>query len=228
MISTAKLWERLQALSKSGTSGYFTQDEFNSNLYSAQYSVLSVCCDNYENNSKVSDYLINHIKEVSVTTVTGGRLYADMETSLPDYYRSLALNYISGGVENPSIKIAVNEEGMYLTSAVRKPDLSKGRTLYVIKGGSPVVLPKQSGLSMNFTYCAKPEEAKIVFTTAEDEDNDYLVIDGAETIDINFPEGLFNLFVYYMLEAMGIEQKENLLLEYSQLGLNRTTITDLK
>lgn len=228
MISVEKLWDRLVALSKSGTSGYFTQEEFNSNLYSVQYAILSVLCDNYENNQKVSDWLVNHIESLSGTTTITGLLFATgFKTNLPTYYRGLSMEYVNSPDEYPSYKITVNSIGMSKTSAIRKPNISKGRTLWYMMNDNIQMLPK---VAMGYTliYCKKPLEAKIGFTTASDADNDYLVINPATTTNIDFPEGLFNLFVYYMLESMGIQQREQITQEYSQLGINRTIQTDLK
>lgn len=227
MISVEKLWYRLVSLGKSGTSGYFTAEEFNSNIYSVQYTILSLLCDNYENNQKVSDALSRHIKPLTGTTQANGKLFVtDLKTNLANYYRALALVYNSDK-EYPSYKIRVNEIAMYETSSIRKPNLTKKRTLWCMDSDNLQMLPKQA-LPYKLYYCIKPLEAKIAFTTATDADNDYLVIDAANTINIDFPEGLFNLFVYYMLEAMGVEQKENILSAYSQLGINRTVQTDLK
>lgn len=228
MIDVKKLWDRLVALGKSGTSGYFTQDEFNSNLYSVQYAILSLLCDNYENNQKVSDYLVNHIESLSGTTTSTGLLFpTGFKTNLPTYYRGLAMIYVSTTTEYESYKIRVNEVGMYQRSPIRKANMDKGRTLWYMLEDNIQMLPK---VAMEYTlmYCKKPLEAKIGFTTAEDADNDYLVVNPATTTDIDFPEGLFNLFVYYMLESMGIEQKENLIQSYAELGINRTIQTDLK
>lgn len=227
MISVEKLWYRLVSLGKSGTSGYFTAEEFNSNLYSVQYAILSLFCDNYENNQKVSDALSRHIKPLTGTTQANGKLFAtDLKTNLANYYRALALVYNSDK-EYPSYKIRVNEIAMYETSSIRKSNITKKRTLWCMDSDNIQMLPKQA-LPYKLYYCIKPLEAKIAFTTAADADNDYLVIDAANTVNIDFPEGLFNLFVYYMLESMGVEQKENLISAYSQLGINRTVQTDLK
>jgi len=227
MILVKTLWDRLKVLTKAGTSGYFTAEEFNSNLYSVQYTVLSILCDNYENSQKVSDALINHIKTYTGSTTAAGKMFAvSIEQSLSNYYRTLALNF-SGSELSPSKKIAVNEVGMYSTSPIRKADLTKNRTLYYFVDNNIQTLPKQS-LPFSFIYCVKPALAKIAFTTAEDEDNDYLVVDNTNTVNIDFPEGLFNLFAYLMLESMGIEQKESLASEYAQLGINRTIQTDIK
>lgn len=229
MIGVYNLWNRLRTLTKTGTSGYFTADEFNSNLYAVQYAILSLLCDNYENNQKVSDALINHVTDFSGTTLTGGVISNDtLIEDYPDYYRTLAVYFVSDSGETACRKIGINEVGMYESSPIRKANKEAGIIQYVFMRGSIFFLPRIAGIDYTVVYCKKPTEAKIVFTTAEDEDNDYLVVDEDETVDIDFPEGLFNLFVYYMLESMGIEQKESLMQEYSQLGINRTTITDLK
>jgi len=230
MIKVETLWERLSVLTKTGTSGYFTAAEFNSNLYSVQYAILSLLCDNYENNQKVTDALINHIISEAVVSTTGGKLFASsiIET-YEDYYRTLAINYRPNvNEEYAAHKITVNAIGMTLSSPIRKPNLTKNKTLYYFTDGNITMLPKQSNIPVNFIYCKKPSEAKIAFTTAEDDDNDYLVLDIENTIDIEFPEGLFNLFVYFMLESMGIEQRENLAQSFSELAINRTVQTDVK
>jgi len=229
MISVKRLWDRLSALTKTGTSGYFTAEEFNSNLYSVQYTVLAVGADEYENTQKVTDALINHIKVYEGITKAGGKLFnTDILTDVEDYYRTLAVTYKTETDEFPSKKISVGEVRMYITSPIRRPNLSKGRTLYYFTDSNIFLLPRSPDLEVDLTYLRKPTEALIVFTTEEDEDNDYLVVDEENTIDIDFPEGLFNLFVYLMLESMGIEQKEGLASSYAELGINRTIQTDLK
>lgn len=231
MIEQERLWNRLKTLTKTGTSGYFTQGDYNSNLYSVQYAILGLLCDNYENNQKVSDALIYHIKETSaISSLANGYLSSTtLIDDYPDYYRTLALKYVNEDDEEwPAKKISINEEAMYMTSPIRKADTAKNRTLYMFKQYNVQTIPKTAGNDYVLVYCARPADAQIAFTTAEDDDNDYLVIDPANTTNIQFPEGLFNLFVYYMLESMGIEQREELASEYSQLGINRTTLTDIK
>lgn len=228
MITAKSLYDRMNTLTTSGTSGFFTADDFNSNIYSVQYAVHGILNDNYENNQKVSDALRNHTVEINGTTVAGGKLFAtNLDTNLEDYYRILSLNYVSGSNTYPSIKINANEVGTTLSSPIRKPNKTAGRTLFYEVEDNIIMLPKDAGMPYNMIYCRKPSLAKIAFTTESDEDNDYLVIDDANTIDLEYPESLFNLFAYLMLESMGIEMKEQLAQEYSQLGINRTIQTDV-
>lgn len=228
MISISKLIDSVNQLAKNGTSGYTTEKEWNDAIYSLQYEVLSILCDNYENNQKVSDYLINHIRINEITANTNGHLEIDLYSSGSDledggYYRTLSI--LLNGIY-PATKVNINEVGMYLTSPIRKFDIAKNRVGYYFAEGDIMMLPKES-MSVTHFYCKKPDLAKIAYTEVSDEDNDYLTVDELETIDIDFPEGLFNLFLYLLLEKLGIEMKEQLLTEYSQLGLSRTIKTDV-
>lgn len=228
MISTADLLAYVEQLAKNGTAGYSTEEEKNKAIYSVQYEVLSILCDNYENNQKVSDWLINHVRFDEITTNDNGSLGLDLYGSGSDvgdgsYYRTLSIlldgTYICR-------KVNINSIGAYKTSPIRKPDITKNRALYYFAEGDIFMLPSQS-MNVTHYYCKNPDIAKIAYTESEDGDGDYLVVDELETIDIDFPEGLFNLFAYLMLEKLGIEMKEQLLSQYSQLGLTRTIKTDV-
>ena len=221
MIDVTKLIEYVEQLSKQGTAGFTTQDEKNNIIYSVQYEVLSILCDNYENNQKVSDALVNHVTRIDLTTSDTGELV--IEDEVEDYYRLLAVLYQG---TYPSTKIGTNEKGMYLTSPIRKPDLNKNKTVYYQAGGSINVLPEQA-MEMELIYCRKPTEALIVYESISGDEDDYLVVDEDETVNLDFPEGLFNLFVYSILEKLGIETKESLALEYSNLGIQRTLKSEI-
>lgn len=223
MISVESLWNRLAVLTKDGTSGYTTEDEFNSDLYAVRFQVLSMLCDNYQNNNKTSNWLINHIQTVSLTTIAGGVL------ELPqNYYRDLALLYPNSGIDHETYDLNSNSIGLTNTSPIRRMDVSKKRIGYSYNNEGILIHPNQASIPIKLIYCRQPDEAKIAFNTASTGEDDYVTIDAANTDDLDFPEGLFNLFVYSMLEYRGIEQKETLQLEYSQLGLNREIINEIK
>lgn len=228
MISTKLLYERLGILTKSGTSGYFTQEDFNSNLYSVTYAILATLCDNYEKNQKVTDYLVNHITLYSSTTEANGFLFdSSITETLEDYYRTLSVHYKGSTQTYSSQKSTIGELGMYLSSPIRRPNKTKGQTIYCFVDGNIKMYPNEA-TDFDLYYCRKPVVGELVLEDVSDEENDYTVVDEVNTVDIDFPEGLFNLFVYFMLESMGIEQKENLAMEFSQLGIERTVITDIK
>lgn len=230
MIDIVKLIERVDQLAKASTSGYATQEEKNSDIYAVQYEVLSILCDSYENNQKVSDALINHVRFADITTDANGVVgfgSSGSDDTVSDYYRLLSINLgFTGGVQYPATKVNINEIGMYKTSPIRKMVLADNRVGYYLADGDIIMLPETT-MDICLIYCKKPELAQIVYTTDEDDDNDYLVVDEGETIDIDFPEGLFNLFAYLLLEKRGVEMKDALSMEFSQLGIQRTLKTDV-
>lgn len=233
MISTARVIETRNQLAKSGTSGYTTEDEDNADLYAVQYEILGLLCDNYENNQKVSDALINHVRTLQIDTdITGvititdsgaGASQSDGEYGLDDYYRTLTVLY--DGLY-PTTKINTNEIGMYQTSPIRRFDTAKNRAGYYFADGSINMLPAEA-MEVTLIYCRKPTDAIIAYTSESDDDNDYQTIDEADTVDIEFPESLFNLFVYKMVERLGISMKEQVLFEYAQLGITKETKTEI-
>ncbi len=221
MISTSKLWERVSVLTKDGTSGYTNADDFNSDLLSVTLMVQAMLCDEYQKNNKVSNWLINHIKSAELTSSSTGVL------DLPeDYYRDLAIyfNYNDQFIE--TFDLNSNSLGMTRSSPIRRMDDTKGRVGYYYEDGSIVLEPNKE-LVVKLEYCKKAVEPKIAFTVVSSADDDYISIDTANTVDTDFPEGLFNLFVYLLLEARGVEMKENLSVEYSQLGLQRQINLDI-
>ena len=231
MISTAQLIARVDQLTKDGTSGYSTQEEKNSDLFAVQYEVLGLLCDNYERNQKVSDSLINHVKFRDIVSNSNGVLGFSSSGSddyVDDYYRTLSilLGHTGSAIQYPATKVNINEIAMYKTSPIRKMVLADNRVGYYFADGEIIMLP-ETQMDVCLVYCKKPALAEIVYTSSSDEDNDYLEVDELETIDLEFPENLFNLFTYLLLEKRGIEMKDQLSQEYSQLGITRTTKIDI-
>lgn len=234
MIETFKIWERLNILTKGGTSGYTSEEDFNSDLYSVQFQVLNLLCDNYEKSQKVSDALINHIiteREISdnigkINVYNEGTANTPSDGTLSKYHRVLSVLYIDESNTYPTTKINTNEKADYLISPIRGVSLAKKRVAYYFADKSLRLLP-ETALTVDIIYCKKPALAKLKLTQASSSDSDYLTLDVGQTVNIDFPEGLFNLFVFMMLECRGIEQKENLLSQYSQLGIQRAVKTDI-
>lgn len=213
MIANAKVYQRVNQLLKSGTSGYQNMAEYNNDAWAALIDILNVLCDNYEKNEKVSDMLNKngHIISPPFSTNSAG-FYAFPN----DHYRTFNVKLTSGAMEYPVKKINTNEVAMYLTSPIRAFDASKKLYGYYMSDGGLNVLPAAVG-TFKITYCKKPIAPILVLTS---DDDDYETV-GAGTTDINLPENLFNLFCYRMLESASVEMKERLTMEYAAMGINR-------
>jgi len=231
MISNGRLWQTVNQIAKSTTSGYQSEEEWNRDLYSVQWSVISLLCDNYENNQKVSDALVNHViisdettNSFGVLPITGAGSGSDVDGN--NYYRTLAVNLVVDDVEYPATKVNINERATTQTSPIRKMRLDTHRVGYSFGENSLLLLPEDA-MNIRWYYCKKPVEATLVLTTVSTDDSDYQEVDETATTDLEFPESLFNIFTYEMLQRLGIEQKDNLITEYSQLGINYQTKTEV-
>jgi len=211
MISVVALWNQVQQTAKTGTTGYQTQDEFNRDLATAQTRICNVLCDNYDFNSKVEDALFGLLVSQYDFTSSSG-----IVPTPNDYFRLIAMWVNINGTFQLSQKVALNQVPVYITSFVRNPDITKNRTIYYYLDGYIQMLPMMA-LQTKLIYCKQPPVANIVLTPESSWNYDYIVPSAGA--DLIWSPMLFNLFVYTMLELLGIEMKDQIIYEYSQLGI---------
>jgi len=214
MIDVVKLYNRQNEVSKNGTTGYSDQDDFNDRLYVAQFEIAEILCDNYERNQKVKDALSEHVISADVSVVSG------QLTKPTDYLRGFEVWPKASGNIFPATEININEVSMYATSYVRKPDLAKKQVYYYFLNNKYNFLPGSS-FDATLVYCKKPVPATITLTESSTDNSDFLTPTGGT--NLAWPENLFNLFLYSMLEKLGMEMKDNLVYEYGLLGIQLTT-----
>lgn len=213
-----EVWQRVMDLAKTGTSGMDTQDEFNSKANSAQKVIATALMRVAEINQEASDAL-------SWLKVPSGALTTDAtgKITMPANYLGFdTAEYIANGGRWPVTKIRTNEIANTRRSPIRKPDLTTNDICIYFKSGGMYTMPEQAGLVIDFLYYKKVPDASIVLTPASDDEGD-LVVPSVGT-DFGWPMSVFNLLVYAILEQLGIELKEQLLLEYAQFGVTRDMI----
>ncbi len=105
------------------------------------------------------------------------------------------------------------------TSPIRGASEAKNIYKYFVVNGGFQLLPRAS-YPVVFTYCILPDMPVLELVS---DDNDFQVV-GPATTDIKLPENLFNLFCYKMVERAGVEMKDQISLQYSQLGINNEQI----
>lgn len=217
MIDKAKVWNRVKDLARTVTTGYDNQDEYNSKSYAAELALLEMLSDVYEHNTKASDALDWLITDASLTSDANGKL------TLPtDYVHLATIQYVSNSVKYPTTKVRTNEVAMYRTSPVRGFDVTKNDIGYYFKAGAAYTLPEQTGLTVVLTYIKKPTFSSIILTEVSTDTEDYLDLTGG--VDFGWPEQLFNIIVYLILEQLGVELKEQWLLEFAAYGIQREAI----
>lgn len=200
MIDTVKLKESVDQLAKSGTSGYQTVDEFNNNLRLVQSSVLLMFTEMYEREQVISDLLAPFV------------VNAEISNEKPAGYHRFIEAEVNG---QPCYPISRNRVSMTKSSPIRKPSAS-GQSYYYFEGDQVKFLYDEE-LEGTMTYIRKPLESALTVSYVEDEESDYETYTADQNLE--WDSSAENLFVFLLLERLGISQKDNLVIEYSKLGL---------
>lgn len=216
MISIIRFMETAYQRAKVGTSGYDSPDEFKRKVQEVQTEAIEFLSPFYETNQKVRDALGPFVKTEPFTLPSTGYL------EKPSDY----VHFIGADVEGfESYPLNVNEVAMIKRSPIRKPDAGKHLYYHYQSDDMFKFLPELP-LDIVFNYIRKPNEAQLNMVPVDDDNDDYLVpgTDDGDIVNLEWPESMFNLLLYMFLEKLGIEMKENLLVEYANLGIQKEAI----
>lgn len=221
MIDNYYIYNRIRDLSKTGTSGYQSLDQYNRDSIQVCNHVSEMLATNYEKNGAIVDALALLIKSATSDVVSDGSGIV----ALPNDFlhldsMGLVLNAKYCGFQ----KINRNEVDMIMSSSVRKFDPAKNHVGYYREDGEIKALPPQVFTITAFRYIRKPVNPVLALTNVSTGNDDYQTLDPDNTTDWEFGSSVADLIVYLMLEKLGVQMKEELLLEYSKLGIDRATI----
>lgn len=213
-----EVWQRVMDLAKTGTSGQDTQDEWNGKANSAQRILQQALLDTAEINQKSTDALSwLKIPTGSLTTDSSGKIIMPA-----GYIQMDSMELIANSTRYPVTKLRTNEIGMTRTSPIRKPNVANNNVYFYFKSGSPYIMPEQAGIVIDALYYKIVPDASITLTPVSDDDSDMVV--PTVGVDFGWPQSIFNLLVYTILEQLGVELKESMLFEYAQYGITRDMI----
>lgn len=200
MIDIVRLWETVNQLAKTETSGYQNQDEFNRDVHSVQYDIMGYSSQDSSSQSWIDIYL-PFSKSTNVVINSQG-----VGVLPTDYYRGR-----TGSIgTNPCYPKSINEKDLHISSPIRNQV-----AIYWVEDGA--LNFNKTLETCRFSYLRKPAEASIILTPVDDEDDDYLV--PSVGTNLEWTEHVFNLFVYKMLDRLGVEMKEQISREYANLGI---------
>lgn len=213
MVNTSivAIYERVSQLTKSGTSGYIDQDEFNGMIDAKQKSLLSMLIDVEGENKKAAE-LINWLKSSADLAADANGLL-----TLPDDYfwvRSVSLKV--GALLYPAQRLLDDQIEMTRTSPIRKPVLSNNEVNWYFSGGTISMMPEVA-MTTRLRYYMEPPVASITLTESGDTDGDYLT--PTEDVAFGWPDSAFNLLTYMVLMDYGVEMKEQEIFEFAQYGI---------
>lgn len=218
MVSFKRVYERMGEFAKTGTSGYDDQDAINNRAYSVNLMLAEIMSENYEKNQKATDAVADLVE----IELTSSDIYGQVEKN-EEYLHLATVHLIKDEEIYLTRKLAVNAVAATLASSVRKPDYANNEVCYSFQERIIQMYPKME-MDLEVIYIRKPNTPFIALTPVDSENSDFLVVDEGNTVDFEWPESMFNLIVYMMLDQLGIEMKEQLLFEYATFGISRDTV----
>lgn len=211
-ISVVSLYNYLSSMQRTGSSGYQTEDDFNTNISAVTKEIFRTLLPYYAKDEQIQ-YLLNHLIV---------RSNVDIQSSpIPfpsDYAKYVDTHTGTGKIIYPR---NINEKEVILSSPIDNPTIKSSEYYCFFEGRSISYLPEGIGQA-SLIYIRYPKEGKIRFRVVETDMRDYVEAESVE--DIDFPNDMFALFSAYMLEKFGVQNRESIALEYSSLGIDRGII----
>lgn len=201
MASVVDIWRSVQGTAKKSTTGYQTKDKFNDDLALVELTILKALCELYEKEQVISDDLAPFV--VTLDPIT--------ENKPADYFRFVSAE-INGEEVYPVHRNAVS---MTKNSAIRgtvKSFYFDGNKIKFLLGGDNEMTES------SLVYIRKPEPGKIDMTYS-DQGGDYQT-PSVET-ETEWGDNVRNLMEALLLERLGIETRESVVMEASKLGIQR-------
>lgn len=171
MIPIDRVFQTVSALSRKGSTGYHSNDDFNNQIILAQTLLFGWYFEQYEKNQSVPDALIPFLEQPVLPIVAGLVAY-------PANYRhriEVQVGYTSAGATTwhscPYVKTAA--EILAAERFVRRPNVEKRRFAHTLAKGGIKVLPESFDGVVKFKYLADPPAAvrAVTVNVAQDVEN---------------------------------------------------------
>lgn len=219
MVDNYFVYNRIRDLSKTGTSGYQSLEQYNGDAKQVTNELARVLSNNYEDNGAVADALVHLLKTVNNAVVSGGGA-----VTLPEDYLHLdSMGTVIAGEKVPFNKIMRKEVDTIMSSGVRKFNVAKKNLGYYKDAGGIQLLPEQS-FPLIFRYIRKPADPVLSLVLADDGDYEIIDPNPINTKNFEFGDSVTDLIIYMMLEKLGVQMKEQIVTEYANIGIQRANI----
>lgn len=201
--SVVRLWNTLSTSAKTATSGYQTAAEFNFDLASVQTALIGLLAPLYAKNTYVQELLAPFVKSVAVS------LTKPAECA---YFLGATINNI------PAYPIQPEQAPLIASSPIRNPS-AKNPSAYWYMINNALVYIHSSTLAGTMQYIRYPLASTIVLTPTSSPNRDYVTPTAG--VELEWPELAFNLLLAMMQEKLGVEMKEDILLQISNQSLQK-------
>lgn len=221
MISIVEFVQSVYDESKQNMSGFSDVDALNGYINRAQLRMKGYFDSIAQINQKATNYLRPVTKSEIGTSDANGIL------ELPeDYDYMLSVRWNKTNITNfPAKELSAVQADVIYQIPHRAPSTAGNRVFYQFINDGILLYPEEA-IEVLMRYTAEPPEAFIVYTYSIDPDTgeDLAIPDLDECIDLVWNKNVYNLLLYMTLEEMGMAVRENILLQYAQMGIQEEKV----
>lgn len=222
-----KVYKLAQYFSNKSQSGYLTPKDFNLSLPRAFSECIMKRYNNidadkadgngYERNQKVTDDLSFLKVPEQIVFLDSSGVFNKPDDYLHMNYMSYNKAYLEDGVTQVDVKgvdiVRDNELPKFLGSHIYKKSLkNKNYIMATVREDSIRVYPNDIQ-RVNFSYLRKPVDPVWAFTMQ----NGRPVYDPVNSVDLEAPDELVNEIIMMALSYLGINLREQELIQYSEM-----------
>ena len=219
-----RVWNRVNDLAKKDQSGYNTAAEFNDRIDQVQLEIVEKIYTYLGYTQRAADILAPFIKTVLLASSNTGVVTPPSDCL---HYLSLSYQYtdpISGIRWIPCRQLDSNAVDLTAQNPVRNTNPAQNRVQYFNENNLTTICTNSSS-QVKIRYVQRPAISQIAFTAQQSSGQYYQTYDPINSIDLLWNDAAFNLIVYLMLEKLGVEIREQFLVEFAQvLGIQREMI----
>lgn len=209
-ISITELYQFISQTRRSGSSGFESDVEFNTNLALVDKEVYRTLVPFYSKDDRIQKLLSQFVTRQTLPIVNGAM-------TVPENYTKY-IDTVFGDGGKIVYPRNLNERAVIKSSPIDNPSVSSSEYFCFFDGNKVLYLPESlSTGTLVYLRVSVPGEIKYNYTEASDAD----YIDVEQVKPIEWSNELFGLFSALMLEKYGYQNRESIAVEYSQLGIQR-------
>lgn len=200
-------------ISKVGTSGYDSNPDFIAKANEVNLDLMAMLTPHYGKIKAVTDILNTFVVDIPCNFISG--LMGIPE----DFYGYISTYKQTGDNTTASYstvrQLKTNQVGAIGQNTIRRGTVTAPNVR--LEAGNLVLTPINGDAGLNLIYFRLPADVNIVVTPTETEDSDDEVV--TDQTNYEWPARCANLLIYLLVNRLGGEMKQEILVELAGLGI---------
>lgn len=208
MVDVTIVRDAAYRITKVGTSGYDSTTEFIAKANEVNLDLMNLLTPHYGKQVEAVDDILSTFVKTTAVTFTSG-----VFAKPADFYGYISVVPDSGvGIVR---KIKTNQIGALGRNSIRKATTAAPQVYLNANGFN--ILPNTITTGNNLMYFRLPADIDIVTQPYSNPDDDYEIV--TNQTDFEWDPRAKNLLIYLLVERLGGEMKQPILVELAKLGI---------